>query len=692
MYHPKLSLQNQGDLREQANYSLIQTSKIHTLAKRVFIFGVGAVCLYYGFLSVASSHFKSLQEAEINSSSKPFSWDSITPSTSLVFTSCFDAYQCAYLSVPLDWNSSQHVAAGPFATIAVIKRPALVDVTDPRYAGPILFNPGGPGNSGIKLLRQYGKDFETIFNPRAPIFTNETIEDWDGDEKYFDLISFDPRGVENSSPKPNCITSSLTRQIWNYGSGLIGTSIEEENTFGVVWAALKAYGSICSHTEDEDTKFEGHAAQYVSSAQVASDMLAIIEKHGKWRAQAAERLLQTSLSGLTGQEKAGILARTAHLPNNEKLQYWGFSYGSVLGQTFASMFPERVGRMVLDGNVDAEDYATISWAKNLNDIDSITENFSSTCFKAGNEKCSLYNSTGPDSISNAVNGLLEELRYNPRYTVTTDGSPLLITQSLALDYIFGNWYNAYYGFPLVDKFLSMLIKEDYTLFNTQPLNATCSSQHNNNAIDPEAANFAIRCTDGPLITNMPREAARAHITHLRSQSHFFGEAWSTARLACIGYTVRPVYQFLGPFGASRKALNHPILFANPELDPVTPLRNAVKAARDYPGSKVLEVSGGIGHCTTSMPSLDGWRVIRRYFATGKLPEKEVTKVGTSVKLWDEKLERPEGVGLEIWKAVGRFARGFPRSLHGWAPSEEDTEKVSFGNLEKGFRVARTPMI
>lgn len=33
----------------------------------------------------------------------------------------------------------------------------------------------------------------------------------------------------------------------------------------------------------------------------------------------------------------------------EKLKYWGFSYGIFLGVTFASMWPEKMGLMVLDG-------------------------------------------------------------------------------------------------------------------------------------------------------------------------------------------------------------------------------------------------------------------------------------------------------------------------------------------------------
>ena len=64
----------------------------------------------------------------------------IKPSPKLEYSPCFRQYYCARLEVPLDWNSTD--ANGPKAAIAVIKRPAIVDVTNENYGGAVLFNPG----------------------------------------------------------------------------------------------------------------------------------------------------------------------------------------------------------------------------------------------------------------------------------------------------------------------------------------------------------------------------------------------------------------------------------------------------------------------------------------------------------------------------------------------------------------------
>lgn len=67
-------------------------------------------------------------------------WQQIEPSPSLYFHDCFDSFRCSRLEVPLDWTSP--VKDKRRAAIALTMLPAKVPVTDSRYGGSILINPG----------------------------------------------------------------------------------------------------------------------------------------------------------------------------------------------------------------------------------------------------------------------------------------------------------------------------------------------------------------------------------------------------------------------------------------------------------------------------------------------------------------------------------------------------------------------
>lgn len=79
------------------------------------------------------------------------------------------------------------------------------------------------------------------------------------------------------------------------------------------------------------------------------------------------------------------------------LNFWGFSYGTVIGQMFATMFPDRVGRVVLDGVVDTEDFASLAGKKLLLDTDTAFSAFF-IYYLAGPELCVYYTGSAANDI------------------------------------------------------------------------------------------------------------------------------------------------------------------------------------------------------------------------------------------------------------------------------------------------------
>jgi hypothetical protein len=63
----------------------------------------------------------------------------IQSSELLEFRSCFGDFQCARLSVPLDWNST-HLSPDTNITTAIVEKRAKVSMVDPRYGGMVMLH------------------------------------------------------------------------------------------------------------------------------------------------------------------------------------------------------------------------------------------------------------------------------------------------------------------------------------------------------------------------------------------------------------------------------------------------------------------------------------------------------------------------------------------------------------------------
>lgn len=255
-------------------------------------------------------------------------WEGVPASQELEYHDCFDRYKCAKLVLPLDWwNEKNH----DNVTIAIIKLPAAVSADDPSFGGTVFIQPGGPGISGTHVLRVSQNAYREMLDIPG--------------ERHYELISIDPRGTGQSKPRIDCFPGFQLpmRLMETFGAGSLDLN-RDSLIFAI--AQAKADALQCE-------KVHGDFLKYIGTPNVVRDMVAILDEIERERSRAESRAAETD-------EDIKIELRSAKSdenPNVARLQYMGLSYGTLLGNYFASMFPRRVGRMVLDGVCDADDYA-----------------------------------------------------------------------------------------------------------------------------------------------------------------------------------------------------------------------------------------------------------------------------------------------------------------------------------------------
>ena len=168
--------------------------------------------------------------------------------------------------------------------------------------------------------------------------------------------------------------------------GVIGSS---DSSFATMWARAKALGDGCSARVKNIDIRESEIAFHMNTAPFVQDIVQITEQHGNWReGQALWSLIRPAdewTRELRHQSRV-ITNRTKWREGEERLLYWGLSYDTVVGATFAAIQPHRVERVVIDAVVDTSDYYRGEWLTNLQDTDTILDKFCEYCDKAGPKK------------------------------------------------------------------------------------------------------------------------------------------------------------------------------------------------------------------------------------------------------------------------------------------------------------------
>jgi pimeloyl-ACP methyl ester carboxylesterase len=264
--------------------------------------------------------------------------------------------------------------------------------------------------------------------------------------------------------------------------------------------------------------------------------------------------------GREGRES--VLKQTAWRKGEEKLNYWGFSYGTVLGQTFAAMHPGRVNRLILDGVVDAEDYYTTNWAKNLQDTDMIGRKWSDYCSESGSDqRCPYYDEKMPPGYMHSKIGFLTR-RFLDQPLVLPDigQGPMVLDYSDIMNLMVDAFYEP---FRASDRFFDVLgglsRGPNMTRAAAWKANQVRSKPSLSPACEQDGpyspacvagqsalwSGLAIRCSDGADISNETKDEYKEYLNKLQRQSDAFGTSWGRVRLPCIGWKARPAWTFEG---------------------------------------------------------------------------------------------------------------------------------------------------
>ena len=524
------------------------------------------------------------------------------------FHKCFDGFECAKLKLPLDYFNG--VYPNHTVSIALAKLPAVVPVEDPRYGGPVLINPGGPGGPGAAFALTAAASLQQLVDSDDPPSIASA------DARYFDIIGFDPRGIGWTEPAAQCMPDVPSAWSWTLredNEGLLGSS---DAALGRLWSMTHAFGASCKLAEEQQN--EPDIKQFMSTAFVARDMLEITERHAEYVAKEVARIVAKKSGKQPGCHSTG------YVPGESKLQYWGFSYGTYLGSTFASMFPDRVGRLILDGVVSAYDYNHGLGNGSLVDAEKALSSFYTFCHNSGPEGCALAssNSTVTD-IKERFWRIIDSLYHDPFPVISLDG-PDFITWSDVKMLIFTSVYFPQLTFPLVAGVLADVQAGGGSIIDQivqQYRNGHVYSCPINGSAEPSepawsvVPTMSVLCSDGVDRRDVTRDEFAEYWHIVDSVSPTFGSYWSMLLMRCSAWKIRATHRFKGSFGANT---SHPILFISNTADPVTPLQSGRQMSSLFPGSSLL-VSDHAGHCTLSGVNTCLLEHTKAYFQTGQLP-------------------------------------------------------------------------
>ncbi|WP_245633529.1 alpha/beta hydrolase [Amycolatopsis jejuensis] len=396
--------------------------------------------------------------------------------------------------------------------------------------GSLFLNPGGPGGSGLRM---------PIAGDR--LFRPQVLD-------RFDLVGFDPRGVGDSNPL-RCFTTAEDAQ--DVQSQLLPLPLSRKEISGTL-AGYRDYGQFCRRNA-------GALLDHMSTRDVVRDL-------DQLRAAVGDR----------------------------QLTYTGFSYGTLVGSTYAAMFPKQTRAIVIDGNVDPKLRTNDGVSYDLQraqGFEIALDAFLKRCAQVG-DKCAFSKGGDPRA---KFDELREHVRTEP---ITLPGGSRLDLASLT-NAVSGALYSPD-GFGQLAKGLQQAYDALHPSAQSQSAGPSLLRPGRGGLVDlrpdsPYTGNdsyLGVNCADKPMRIDqaqVPRIAAAAD-----RESPTFGRYQVFSDIAAC--PVWPAAKTSDPYrGPWRVRTATPVLVVSNFYDPATQYRFGQRMADELGNARLLSVDA-FGHC------------------------------------------------------------------------------------------------
>ncbi|KAF9645676.1 alpha/beta-hydrolase [Thelephora ganbajun] len=495
---------------------------------------------------------------------------------------------CTHVEVPMDYHNN---SAGT-ANLAVIKYTA---VEPGKSKGSIFINPGGPGGTGTSAVPVLAELLSAIFDGQ------------------YDIVSWDPRGSASYYTFPGTVTC--------FGS------LEEEVAF---WRGTPITGfnvTVASNFTDKEVEDLYATLEYTKSK------VSMYSKRCKWGPVGP--YLQYIGTSSTVRDLVALADKI--VGPGQPINYWGFSYGTILGFHFVNMFPDRVGRVIIDGVADPSVWGKVELMYSLlTDTEAVFLGFSNACASAGRDGCRLLTLLHKDATGEEVKRFIEDSHdlaleilltrpdkavVDPRqiklvifYTLYWPGIWSLITNQVIYPLIHNIHRSA--RAANITTGVTNLSKEEVQV-NRKLLEKVLQQppqSHSTTAIyaaDSWASDNSTTKDVYDMIVKTSREV-----------SPMFGPIWTPIGYMGYKWSTRSVEQ-LPPF--RRQKLRNQILVMGNTADPITPIASARLVTELLGDQAVMVEQHGFGHTTLAESSSCTERIVADHIMRGILPQEKETK-------------------------------------------------------------------